>query len=84
MTRNYFDPLYSKWRSAVRKRDGNKCRWPGCNVRRGLQCHHITPWAGNVWLRYSVANGITLCRKHHKQVTGQEYYYIGYLLSLIK
>jgi len=83
MTRNYFDTQYKKWRAAVRKRDGRMCKWPNCGAKRGLQCHHILPWAGAPFLRYSVSNGITLCKKHHKLVTGKELIYAMFLRGLI-
>tara|TARA_R110002074_G_C12101640_1_gene625114 strand:- start:164 stop:313 length:150 start_codon:yes stop_codon:yes gene_type:complete len=40
-------------------------------------------WASASSLRYDVSNGITLCSKCHKSITGKENHYISYLLNLI-
>lgn len=70
--RNYDDPIYKKWRKAVAKRDGYKCRWPGCRVRKRLHFHHIRTWAKYPHLRFVVDNGITLCKWHHDAIWGKE------------
>jgi len=70
--RDYNDPLYKKWRKDVRARDGQKCRFPGCTKRRPLHVHHIIKWASAQGLRYSIQNGITLCKTHHNMVNGKE------------
>lgn len=69
--RNYNDPEYANFRRRVRKRDGYKCAWPGCGLKK-VQVHHIMPWAKYPHLRYTDSNGICLCKTHHKQVTKQE------------
>lgn len=81
--RDYKDKEYTAWRAAVRKRDHNKCRWPGCPSRGRIYCHHIMMWAYYPSLRFVVSNGICLCYKHHKQVTGNESTYAGFLYGLI-
>ena len=81
--RNYDDPNYKRWRQAVRKRDGNKCRMPGCSSRRKLQAHHIQGWAKAPTLRYAVCNGITLCRECHERVNGKETYYAQTFLAIL-
>ncbi len=48
---------------AVRARDNNCCRFPGCHNRRFLQCHHIEHWANNG--ETSVENLMLQCTKHH-------------------
>ncbi len=82
-TRNYKDEKYSKWRLAVKKRDGFKCKWPGCEKKK-VYCHHIRMWAKYPTLRYIVSNGICLCYQHHKLVTGKEESYAAFLISLIR
>lgn len=83
--RNWNDPRYVTWRKAVRARDDNTCR--KCNVKpksaRGLICHHIRRWADIPTLRFIVSNGITLCKKCHNIVTGNEDAYAPLFLKLI-
>lgn len=67
--------LYDKWRRTVRKRDGYKCQWSFCNCRTDLETHHILEWSSFPHLRYSVNNGITLCKTHHKMIKGKEVSY---------
>lgn len=58
---------YAEWRNAVFVRDGftcQKCRQVGGD----LQAHHIKRWSTNVDERYQVSNGVTLCRKCHKEI----------------
>lgn len=69
------------WRKAVLKRDGNKC--VKCGVEAGvckscmqhvfLQTHHIKTTKTHPALRFTVSNGMTLCRschakEHRKQI----------------
>lgn len=61
-----------KWRDAVLKRDDNRCQFPGCNQKDNLQIHHIRRYADAAHLRYEVFNGITLCEKCHRRITGNE------------
>jgi hypothetical protein len=73
--RNFDDPKYIEWRKAVYARDGFRCQMPGCNPpkRRGkIHAHHIRKWADYPSLRFMVSNGVTLCDKCHKRVTGNE------------
>ena len=73
--RNYEDPAYASFRKEVRKRDGNKCLFPGCNSKSRLEVHHIKKWASHPSMRYDVTNGITLCRACHKRTQGNEEIY---------
>ena len=82
MKRNYDDPIYKQWRQKVYARDKWKCQWPGCTASKYLNAHHIKTWANFPGLRYEVNNGITLCRTHHKIITGNESYYEAVLLKL--
>lgn len=56
---------YKRWRTRVFKRDGFTCR---CCPQVGgdLEAHHIKPWSTHPRLRYSLSNGLTLCRECHK------------------
>ena len=51
---------------AVRARDNNCCRFPGCHHHRFLQCHHVTHWSRNG--ETSLDNLMLLCTKHHTLV----------------
>lgn len=51
---------------AVRSRDGNCCRFPGCRNRRFLNCHHVKHWADGG--ETAVGNLMLLCTRHHKLV----------------
>ena len=57
---------YRKWRIAVIERDGKRCS--KCGAEDDLQVHHIKSFADRPDLRFRVDNGITLCRKCHKQL----------------
>jgi predicted restriction endonuclease len=76
--------IYDKFRNAVKKRDSYRCQFPGCgHYRTGLQVHHIKRWADFVALRYATDNGICLCKKHHKLVTGNEVAYEALFRTII-
>ncbi len=75
---------YSKWKQAVRARDGNKCQYPNCKKRTKLEVHHIVPWALNAMLRFAVDNGICLCKMHHYSIKGKESSYISLFVSIIQ
>lgn len=81
--RNYADPRYTKARADCRKRDGYRCRWPGCNIRYNLVVHHLRTWAKFPLLRFNVNNMITLCRKHHKMTFKKEEYYLPMFLRIL-
>jgi predicted restriction endonuclease len=83
MLRNFNDPNYKKWRKAVYQRDGYKCRWPNCNLKRKLNAHHIKTWADFPGLRFEVANGISLCKYHHDLIKGMENIYESTFLRIL-
>lgn len=58
---------YREWRTAVLERDAYKCMKCGESTRLLLEAHHILGQAENPGLRFDIDNGITLCRKCHKQ-----------------
>lgn len=64
------DPRYQQWRLAVLRKSDFKCTRCGLPARNrehgwGLDCHHIQSWAKHPLLRYTVSNGIALCRNCH-------------------
>ena len=82
--RNYLDPLYAKWRKDIKKRDGYTCQWPNCGSKKQLQVHHIKIWAQNPGLRYTMANGITLCKSCHEKIKGKEHFYEAFFFKLLE
>lgn len=83
MFRNFDDPQYKKWRQNVYKRDKYCCKWPGCNNNKKLNAHHIKKWADYPGLRFEINNGITLCKDHHKMITGMEDNYEAIFLKIV-
>lgn len=75
---------YSEWRKKVFKRDGRKCRFPGCKRRARLEIHHIIPWSISAALRFEVSNGVTLCSKCHASIKGCEGAYIAMFQTIIQ
>ena len=51
-------------REIVRKRDGGKCRIPGC-ISRNVEMHHIVPKSRSNRLKWNQTNNCLLCREHH-------------------
>lgn len=51
-------------REIVRKRDGGKCRIPGC-TERASEAHHITYRSKSKARRWDPANLVSLCKDHH-------------------
>jgi 5-methylcytosine-specific restriction endonuclease McrA len=60
-------------RRAARERDTCRCRFPGCESRR-VDLHHIQYWSNGG--RTTLANLISLCRRHHTLVHDR-----GYLIA---
>ncbi len=81
--RNPDDPQLKVWRKTVKKRDRYKCQFPGCRAKTKLQAHHVIRWADNITKRYDITNGITLCKNHHKLVTGNEAAYVALFTDII-
>lgn len=83
MKRNFNDPVYKKWRKEVYERDKFCCRWPNCGSRRKINAHHIKTWAHFPHLRYEINNGITLCKRHHDMIRGNEDQYSTSFLKIL-
>lgn len=81
--RDFSSPEYKRWRLSVYKRDGFRCRYPNCCVKKGLQAHHIKLWARYPDLRFVLSNGITLCKRHHKMIWGKEEQYEEMFLTIV-
>ena len=84
MKRDYSDPDYKNWRKQIYARDKYTCQWPNCKNTKHLEAHHILKWNDYPGLRYNTDNGITLCRTHHRMVTGKEEYYIKALGDIVR
>lgn len=57
---------YTEWRLNVFKRDKYTCQH--CHKTGGeLEAHHKIRWVDDISKRYEVDNGITLCKKCHKE-----------------
>lgn len=52
-------------REIVRKRDGGKCRIPGCG-EKATELHHIVYRSKSRGLRWRPENLVSLCRGHHQ------------------
>lgn len=78
------DANYYKWRKEVISRDCTQCQFPGCSSSKNLEVHHIFRYADNYAFRTNVSNGITLCRTHHKFITGKEDYYASIFLKVVR
>lgn len=60
-------PDYNKWRIEVFERDHYTCKCCGDNKGGNLQAHHIYNYSEHKDIRTDVKNGITLCKKCHKE-----------------
>lgn len=58
---------YYNWRLSVWKRDFFTCK--KCDKKgKDLNAHHINNWADFTELRFSIDNGVTLCKTCHKEL----------------
>lgn len=59
-------PRETKFKREIRQRDNYACQFPTCDVRsKHIDVHHIAKRSQRPDLRFSVSNGICLCRQHH-------------------
>lgn len=56
---------YKKWRRLVLEKGNYTCA--ECGSKENPQTHHIISWTKNTKLRYSVSNGMVLCKPCHKK-----------------
>ena len=77
-------PAYANFKKEVKKRDERKCQGPACKSNKALEVHHIRKWADFPSLRFDISNGITLCKKCHKRVTGNEEIYAEFFIRLLE
>lgn len=61
------DKEHIEWSLEVRRRDNFTCQKCGVHKRVGLHAHHIEAYNVAVELRNEVNNGITLCKKCHRE-----------------
>jgi hypothetical protein len=59
----------SKWRAAVRERDGHRCT--ACGASEHLHVHHVQHFAEFPELATDIDNGLTLCEGCHSAVHGR-------------
>jgi len=61
------DRKLQEWSRKVRERDGNQCQWPGgCQTGdTRIDPHHKAKRSQRRDLKYTLANGLCLCRTHH-------------------
>ena len=84
MRRDYDDPIYAEWRKRVFSRDKHECQMPKCGYKRALNAHHIVRWSDAAYLRFDINNGITLCWKCHKEITGAESQYAPLFMDIVR
>ena len=58
---------YDHWRNYVLNRDNYTCKCCGDNKGGNLNVHHLNGWNWDKEHRLDVDNGITLCKKCHKE-----------------
>jgi 5-methylcytosine-specific restriction endonuclease McrA len=83
MKRNYNDEEYAKFRKEVLARDKRKCQMPNCKNKTNLQVHHVKKWSKAHSLRYDIKNGITLCKRCHRSISGKEHHYEPLFIEII-
>lgn len=81
----YSSAAYKNWRNAVFERDDYTCRV--CGERGGnVESHHILPVRDNknTLLIFDINNGITLCKRCHRETYGKEYEFVEQFEDIIR
>ena len=68
-------PAYYKWRKQVYERDNYTCKCCNSSTGGDLIAHHILNYSSHKHLRTDINNGITLCKKCHKEFHNYYGYY---------
>ena len=84
LERDYSNPAYAQFRKEVKDRDGRKCQWPGCSTKKKLEVHHIKQWSKYPSMRFDPSNGITLCKRCHERIKGNEEVYEVFFIKLLE
>ena len=64
---------FKQWRRAVFVQDNFTCQSCGKKSKGNIEAHHIKSFALFPTLRYDITNGITLCKKCHKETENYGY-----------
>lgn len=76
---------YKEWRLKVYKRDGYRCKMPGCySQSRVIAAHHIYPKKKHPEIKFVTSNGITLCKPCHEKTYGREELFITMLVRVVQ
>ena len=76
---------YKHWRMKVYKRDGYRCKMPGCySQSRDIAAHHIYPKKKYPQIQFETSNGITLCKPCHEKTYGREEQFITMLVRVVQ
>lgn len=75
--------LHREWSKNVKNRDFWKCKINNSDCFGKLESHHILSWKEYKNLRYSVDNGITLCKFHHPRKRSDENRLISFFKNII-
>ncbi len=62
-----------QWKTSVFERDNYTCQICKDNKGGNLNAHHILRWSKFKSLRFTLANGITLCKDCHKVIHSKKY-----------
>lgn len=79
-----YDTQYKSWMLSVKIRDSWRCCMNSNSCYGRLEAHHIFNWKDFPALRYSMQNGITLCKAHHPRGRKNEVEMAPVLLKIIK
>lgn len=65
---NGWQVAHRNWKRLVHEKDGYICQH--CGTNKNLHAHHIKSRSEFPELQFSVANGITLCKRCHNEIHG--------------